>query len=155
MDAILGFGLFFLVIIVLIVVFGHIKGPPEPSSMTVEAIISRINSESSWLERYKMLPYERKQGEGIKKQHKDKKLYVMRLNLELMKRFGDASSPDAMLLQRTIGLIQTGLEEDTAYQQASNEIVLPVAQRSKELIEKGMNEDEAREQAIKELLKNN
>ena len=111
-----------------IIIFGKIKGPPEPASLSIEALLARMQSEGSWIERYKSLPYENQQGAGIKNQYEGKKLYVMQLNLEFMKR----------------GLEMSGKK--------SEETLLPVLQRSIELIKNGMSEEEAQKQATAEFV---
>ena len=111
-----------------IIIFGKIKGPPEPASLSIEALLARMQSEGSWIERYKSLPYENQQGAGIKKQYEGKKLYVMQLNLEFMKR----------------GLEMSGKK--------SEETLIPILQRSIELIKNGMSEEEAQKQATAEFV---
>ena len=111
-----------------IIIFGKIKGPPEPASLSIEALLARMQSEGSWIERYKSLPYENQQGAGLKNQYEGKKLYVMQLNLEFMKR----------------GLEMSGKK--------SEETLIPVLQRSIELIKNGMSEEEAQKQATAEFV---
>ena len=114
--------------IVALVIFGNIKGPPDPASMSIDAIVARIQSEGSWIEKYQLLPLENQQGAGIKKQFEGKKLYVMQLNLEFMKRQFEASGkkPEETMipiLQRTIELIKGGTSEADAHKQAAEEFV--------------------------------
>ena len=113
---------------VALIIFGRIKGPPDPATMSIEAILARMQSEGSWIERYKSLPYEKQQGAGIKKQYEGKKLYVMQLNLEFMKR----------------GLEMSGKKSD--------ETLIPVLQRSIELMKNGMSEEDAQKQATTEFI---
>lgn len=117
----------FLVFVALIVI-GKIKGPPDPATMSIEAILARMQSEGAWVERYKALPYENQQGAGIKKQYEGKKLYMMQLNLEFMKR----------------GLEMSGKKSD--------ETLIPVLQRSIELMKTGMSEEEAQKKATEEFV---
>jgi hypothetical protein len=113
---------------VALVVIGKIKGPPDPATMSFEAILARMQSEGAWIERYKALPYENQQGAGIKKQYEGKKLYIMQLNLEFMKR----------------GLEMSGKKSD--------ETLIPVLQRSIELMKNGMSEEEAQKKATEEFV---
>ena len=115
-------------VVVALVIIGNIKGPPNPASMSIDALLARIQSEGAWIAKYKSLPYENQQGEGIKKQFEGKKLYVMQLNVEFMKR----------------GLEMSGKKPD--------ETMIPILQRSIELIKNGMNEEEAQKQAAAEFV---
>ena len=124
MEIIIGLILAFVALIVI----GKIKGPPDPATMSFEAILARMQSEGSWIERYKALPYENQQGAGIKKQYEGKKLYIMQLNLEFMKR----------------GLEMSGKKLD--------ETLIPVLQRSIELMKNGMSEEEAQKKATEEFV---
>lgn len=124
MEIIIGLILAFVALIVI----GKIKGPPDPVTMSFEAILARMQSEGAWIERYKALPYENQQGAGIKKQYEGKKLYIMQLNLELMKR----------------GLEMSGKKSD--------ETLIPVLQRSIELMKNGMSEEEAQKKATEEFV---
>lgn len=56
-----------IVVFAALIIFGKIKGSPEPASLSIEALLARMQSEGSWIERYKSLPYENQQGAGIKK----------------------------------------------------------------------------------------
>jgi hypothetical protein len=124
MEIIIGLILAFVALIVV----GKIKGPPDPATMSFEAILARMQSEGAWIERYKALPYENQQGAGIKKQYEGKKLYIMQLNLEFMKR----------------GLEMSGKKSD--------ETLIPVLQRSIELMKNGMSEEEAQKKATEEFV---
>lgn len=105
---------------VVIVIIGKIKGAPEPSSMSIEWLLNRMQSEGAWIERYNALPYENRQGAGIKKQYEDKKLYVMQLQLELMKRSSNKDQETLIpILQRTIELMRGGKGEEEARTQAT------------------------------------
>jgi hypothetical protein len=124
MEIIIGIILAFVALIVI----GKIKGPPDPASMSIEAIGARMQSEGAWIERYGTLPYEYQQGAGIKKQYEGKKLYIMQLNLEFIKR----------------GLEMSG--------EKSDETLIPVLQRSIELMKNGMGEEEAQKKAAEEFV---
>lgn len=118
-----------IVILVTLIVIGKMKGPPDPATMSIEALLGRMQSEDSWIERYKALPYGHQQGAGIKKQYQDKKLYVLQLQVEFMKR----------------GLVESGKKPE--------ETMIPIMQRSIELMKAGMSEEEAGEQASVEFVK--
>lgn len=109
---------------VALIIFGKIKGPPEPDSMSIEGLLGRMQSEGAWIQRYKSLPYENQQGAGITKQYEGKKLYVMQLQLELMKRGTDKDQETLIpVLQRAIELMRNGMGEEEAQAQATNECV--------------------------------
>ena len=113
-----------IVAFVALVIFGKIKGPPDPTTMSIEGLLGRMQSEGAWIQRYKSLPYENQQGAGIKKQYEDKKLYVMQLQLELMKRGTDKDQETLIpVLQRAIELMRNGMSEKEALAQATNEYV--------------------------------
>ena len=41
------------VLFAIIVGAGHAVGPPEPTTMSVEQILARMQSEGAWIEKYK------------------------------------------------------------------------------------------------------
>lgn len=116
------------VVFATLIVIGKTKGPPEPSSLSIEALIGRMQSEDSWIERYKALPHDHQQGAGIKKQYEEKILYAQQMQLEFMKR----------------GLIASGKKIE--------ETMIPILERRIELMKAGMSEDEAGEQASTEFI---
>lgn len=113
-----------IVALLALIVIGKIKGAPEPSSMSVEALLGRMRSEGAWIEKYNALPYENRQGSGLKKQFEDKTLYVMQLQLELMKR-STSNGQETLIpvVQRAIELMRGGMSEEAARAQATNEYV--------------------------------
>tara|TARA_R110000868_G_scaffold370768_1_gene634269 strand:+ start:72 stop:539 length:468 start_codon:yes stop_codon:yes gene_type:complete len=130
-------------VVVALVLFGKAKGAPEPSSMSFEAILSRMQSEENWIEKYKRLPYANQQGEGIKKQYEEKRIYLMELNLELIKKGVElrGDTPDeAMLyvLKKSITLMKSGVDPDEAMEMAKK----PITDRQQELLNSGMSEEE-------------
>jgi rRNA processing protein Krr1/Pno1 len=132
-----------IVIVVVLILIGKAKGAPESTNMSSESLPARIQSEEAWIEKYKRLPYKNQQGEGIKKQYHEKKIYVMELNLELMKKGVElrGDTPDeAMLyvLKETITLIKSGVDPDEAMKIAKK----PVTDRQQELLNSGMSEEE-------------
>jgi hypothetical protein len=112
-----------------LVALGHAKGAPKPETMSIQALLGRMQSEEAWIRKYKSLPFNNQQGSGIKKQFEGKKLYVMELQLELMKRGLEAQGKDIEketmipIMRRTIELMRAGIDEDTASNQASAEFV--------------------------------
>lgn len=109
-------------------IYWNIKSTPDPASMSMEALLGRIQFEGSWLEKYKLLPYEYQQRAGIKKKYEDKMLYAMQLNLEFMKRGLEASGKKAEetmipALQRCIELMKNGMSEEEAKKQITAEFV--------------------------------
>ncbi len=116
-----------IVIVVVLILIGKAKGAPEPTNMSFESLLARIQSEEIWIERYKRLPYENQQGEGIKKKCHEKKIYIMELNLELMKKGVElrGNAPDeAMLcvLRKSIALIKSGIDPYEAMDMAKKPI---------------------------------
>ncbi|RHW22639.1 hypothetical protein [Pseudomonas jilinensis] len=112
-----------------LIVLGHAKGAPKPESMSIEAILGRIQSEEAWIRRYKSLPFSNQQGSGIKKQYEGKKLYIMELQLEFMRRGLVAQGKDieketmVPIMRRAIELMRSGMDEDAAQSQASAEYI--------------------------------
>lgn len=103
---------------------GHAVGPPEPTAMSVEQILARMQSEGAWVEKYKLLPYENQQGQGIKKQYEDKMLYMTELQLQLMQHSVEEGQKTLIpILQRSIELMKQGMSEEAARTQASTEYV--------------------------------
>ncbi len=118
-----------IVVFAALIIFGKIKGAPEPSSMSMEALLGRMQSEGRWIEKYKALPYENQQGAGLKKQYEGKQLYALELHVEFMKR----------------GLVESGKKLE--------ETMIPIMLRSIELMKSGMSEDAAGKQATNEFVK--
>ena len=107
---------------------GHMKGAPNADSLSDKALMARINSENAWIEKYKLLPYENQQGVGIKKQFREKEIYVKELQIEGMKRIVlmSGKSLDETLIPimlRSVELMKTGMSEEAANAQANNEFI--------------------------------
>lgn len=49
------------VVFVVLIIFGKIKGAPDPASMSDAALVGRLQSEGAWMNRYYRLPYENQQ----------------------------------------------------------------------------------------------
>jgi rRNA processing protein Krr1/Pno1 len=140
-----------IIVVVALILIGKAKGAPEPTSMSFESLLSRIQSEEAWIEKYKRLPYANQQGEGIKKQYQEKKIYLMELNLELMKKGVEqrGDTPDETIIQimkKSISLMKTGTDSDEAFEIAKK----PLDDQIKKLMETGMAEEEAVARAKKE-----
>jgi len=123
---------------------GRAKGAPEPTSMSFESLLARMQSEEAWIEKYKRLPYENQQGKGIKKQYKEKKMYLMELNLELMKKGIElrGDTPDEVMIQiikKSISLMKNGADPDEAFEIAKK----PLYEKIKMHMESGMAEEDA------------
>jgi len=124
MDAVVGIIVLIGAIFVVVLLVGHAKGPPEVDSMTADQIIARMQSEGSWIEKYKALPFENRQGAGIKKQYEGKILYMTELQLKLLE-LGSDDDQDTLIpiLKRSIELMKQGMSEEDARKQASSEYV--------------------------------
>ena len=111
------------VVFVIIIVIGKIKGPPNPRTMSIEAILARMQSEGAWMARYEALAYENQQSPNLKKMCAEKKLYLMELQLELVTRGSEQGKTLAPALQRTFELMGGGMDEEEAKAQALKEFV--------------------------------
>lgn len=123
-----------IVLIILIIVvtafiiigLGNMQGPPIPESMSIESIMGRMQSEDRWISKYKSLPYSNQQAPGIKKQYEAKRLYMLELRLEMMKRgleAGGTSESQTLIptFRRIIELMKSGKSEEEAVAQAEKE----------------------------------
>jgi hypothetical protein len=140
-----------IVVFVVLILIGKAKGAPEPTNMSFESLLARIQSEEAWIAKYKRLPYENQQGEGIKKQYQEKKIYLMELNLELMKKGVELRGeiPDETIIQimkKSISLMKNGTDPDEAFEIAKK----PLDEKIKNLMETGMAEEDAVARAKKE-----
>lgn len=119
MEIILGLLVLFLIVIVI----GKIKGAPSPKEMTDEAIMARLQSENAWIKRYQALPFDHPPGESLKKQHEEKQRYIMELMLELNTRHGKKEESLAPVMQRAYELMRQGVSEKEAQEKAIAEYV--------------------------------
>jgi hypothetical protein len=111
-------------LVVVLILFGKMKGAPSPKEMSDEAIMGRLQSENAWIAKYQALPIEHRQGAGLKKQHDDKQRYIMELMLELKNRHGDKQEESlAPVMQRAYELVRQGVPEAKAQEQAIAEYV--------------------------------
>jgi uncharacterized protein YoaH (UPF0181 family) len=111
----------------ILIMFGKMKGAPKPETMPLESLMARMQSEERWIAKYKSLPHNNQQGDGIKKQYEDKKLYILELRLEFMKRGLKSQGTDESqtlipAIQRIIELMKSGMTEEAAKAQASKEL---------------------------------
>ncbi|RXZ43750.1 tetratricopeptide repeat protein [Crenobacter cavernae] len=75
-----------IVIFVAIIIFGKLKGAPDPASMPDIALMQRLQSEEAWITRYLGLPYENRQSVSLKKMYEEKTAYIEQIKLEIVKR---------------------------------------------------------------------
>lgn len=114
------------VVVVLLIVIGKMKGTPEPSSMSEAAIFQRIQTEGAWISKYLSQPYASQQSASLKRMYEEKTAYIQDLKAELMRR---------QMAQGT---------------QAVQQELTPILQRAAELIKEGRPESEAHAAALKE-----
>lgn len=108
-------------LVVVVILFGKMKGAPSPQDMTDEAIMGRMQLENNWIRRYQALE---KPDAGLKRQHDEKQRYIMELMLELNNRHGDKQKESlAPAMQRAYELVRQGVPEDKAQEQAIAEYV--------------------------------
>jgi hypothetical protein len=114
------------VVVVLLIVIGKMKGAPEPSSMSEAAIFQRLQTEGAWISKYLSQPYASQQSASLKRMYEEKTAYIQNLKAELMKR---------QMAQGT---------------QAVQQELAPILQRAAELMNEGKPEAEAHAAALKE-----
>ncbi len=114
------------VVVVLLIVIGKIKGAPEPSSMSEAAIFQRLNTEGAWISKYLSQPLSSQQSASLKRMYEEKTQYIQNLKAELTKR------------QMAQGA------------QAVQAELAPILERTAELIKEGKSEPEATAQSLKE-----
>jgi len=122
MEVIIGI----VVVVVLLIVIGKMKGAPEPSSMSEAAIFQRLRTEGAWISKYLSQPYSSQQSPSLKRMYEEKTAYIQNLKAELMKR---------QMAQGT---------------QAVQQELAPILQRAAELMKEGKPEAEAHAAALKE-----
>ena len=118
------------IVFVILIVIGKIKGAPNPSSMSDAALVGRLQTENAWMSRYLRLPYENQQSDSLKKMYAEKTEYIKQIEQEIIKR-------------------------QTAYQLAQGEAAItselaPILERTQELMSEGKTEPEATAVALKE-----
>ena len=114
------------VVVLLLIVVGKMKGAPEPSSMSEADIFQRLHSEGAWISKYRSQPYSSQQSASLKRMYEEKTAYIQNLKAELTKR---------KLAQGT---------------QAVQQELAPILQRAAELMKEGRPEAEAHAAALKE-----
>lgn len=116
-----------IVVVVLLLIFvGKMKGAPEPSSMSEAAIFQRLHTEGAWISKYLSQPISSQQSASLKRMYEEKTQYIQNLKAELAKR------------QMAQGA------------QAVQAELAPMLQRSAELMKEGKSEAEATAQSLKE-----
>ncbi len=118
------------VVFVLLIVIGKIKGAPDPASISDAALVSRLQSEMAWMNRYHRLPYENQQSNSLKKMFAEKTAYIKQIEQEIAKR-------------------------QAAYQMAQGTAAIttelaPILERTQALMNEGKLEPEATAIALKE-----
>ena len=81
-----------LVLFFVLVMFGKWKGAPDPKDMSTSQLNYRIQTETAWLRKYHLLPYERRMAANLKRMSETKHLYVDELQRELSRRLGGEQS---------------------------------------------------------------
>ena len=114
------------VVVVLLIVIGKMKGAPEPSSMSEAAIFQRLQTEGAWISKYLSQPYSSQQSASLKRMYEEKTTYIQSLKAEQMQR---------QMAQCT---------------QAVQQELAPILQRAAELVKEGKPEAEAHAAALKE-----
>lgn len=115
-----------IVVFVLLIIVGKMKGAPEASSMSEAAIYQRLNTEVAWISKYLSQPLSSQQSPSLMRMYEEKTAYVQSLKTELMK------------LQLAQG------------SQAVQQELSPILQRTAELMKEGRSEAEAHATALKE-----
>ena len=82
MEIILGI----VVVFVVLIVIGKLKGAPDPASMSDAALVSRLQSEGAWISKYSRLSYENQQRHSLKKMYQEKTAYTDKIYAEITKR---------------------------------------------------------------------
>jgi len=115
-----------IVVVVILIVIGKMKGAPDPSSMSEAAICQRIGTEGAWISKYMSQPLSSQQSASLKRMYEEKTAYVASLKSELIKR-------------------QVSQGTQTIQQEMA-----PILQRATELVKDGRPEAEAQAIALKE-----
>ena len=114
------------VIFVLLIVVGKMKGAPEPTTMSDAAIYQRIQTETAWIAKYLSQPLATQQSESLRRMYIEKTAYIESLRKQLAER----------QMARHAHAVGAELE--------------PILNRAAELVKEGMPEAEAQVLAIKE-----
>ena len=122
MEVIIGI----VVVVVLLIIFGKLKGAPEPTNMSEAAIFQRLQTEMAWISKYLSQPLVSQQSESLKRMYDEKTEYIKTLKAQLVER---------QVAQGT---------------QAVNAELNPILARAAELVKEGKSEIEARATALKE-----
>lgn len=115
-----------IVVVVILIVIGKMKGAPDPSSMSEAAIFQRMGTEGAWISKYMSQPLSSQQSASLERMYEEKTAYVASLKSELIKR---------QVSQGTHAIQQE---------------LTPILQRATELVKDGRPEAEAQTIALKE-----
>lgn len=116
------------VVFVLLIVVGKLKGPPNPSTMSEALIMLKLQTEGAWITKYQRLSFEDQQGPKLKRMFDEKTAYIQQLQAALAK------------------------QQAAKWAQATQDELLPVLVRASELVKEGVPEAEAKAQALKEYM---
>ena len=115
-----------IVVVVLVIVIGKMKGAPDPSSMSEAAIFQRLQTEGAWIAKYLSQPLSTQQGNSLKKMYEEKTQYIQTLKAELTKR---QMAQGAKAVQAELS---------------------PIHERTAQLVSEGKTQEEATVQSLKE-----
>ena len=115
-----------IVLVVLLIIVGKLKGAPEPSSLSEGAIRQRLQTEGAWISKYLCQPLSSQQSPSLRRMYEEKTAYIQDLKAELTKR-----------------QVAQGM-------QAVQQELAPILQRAAELTKDGMPDAEAHATALKE-----
>lgn len=104
-----------IVVGLIIIVYGKIKGAPFPSSMSESDILLRLQTESDWINKYLLQPASVQQRSSLKLMFEEKTRYVVQLKSELDKRNSSSN------VQRTIEHELNSLLESATKHQTSGQ----------------------------------
>lgn len=110
----MGIIIFIIIVFAALIIFGKLKGAPDPSAMPDSVLVARLQSEETWLTRYRGLPYENQQSASLKKMYAEKTAYIERIKLEIVKREksfqakqGESFKQDSLFSENTDNLAIT------------------------------------------------
>ena len=86
MELVIGIIFLIIVISIIIIIIGKVKGAPDPELMADASLAIRLQSEEAWLTRYCKMPYENQRKSSLLKMYEEKTAYVEKIKLEIVKR---------------------------------------------------------------------
>ncbi len=116
------------VVVVLLIVIGKMKGAPDPSSMSEAAIFQRLQTEGAWISKYLGQPLASQQSDSLKKMYEEKTQYIQNLKVELtMRQMAQGSQAVqaelAPILERTAELVKEGKSQEEATAQSCGGLI--------------------------------